>query len=197
MLASQEVEVLAHDLLTKEEYERANEIAIMLVSSKPQKRKAVFELMKLVAPPPKRPLYYAQHELQFLPRWTRDAIRDMGDYIDILAKHLAFRCTNQMRVSSFPLGASLQAVEKSGLVSNSLIQFLKRYNSSLYRPGKHEFKLPSDRKGHRFTSKEVVYTAFIIMKLATAIKEITHCDTNFTCHFPESLQDKIESNQGS
>jgi hypothetical protein len=33
---------------------------------------------------------YAQHELQFLPRWTRDAIRDLGDYIDILAKHLVF-----------------------------------------------------------------------------------------------------------
>ena len=78
LLASQEVEDLAYDILSEEEYEKANEIAIMLVSSKPQKRKAVFELMKLVAPPPKRPLYYAQHELQFLPRWTRDAIRDLG-----------------------------------------------------------------------------------------------------------------------
>lgn len=84
LLASQEVEELARDLLSEEEYEKANEIAIMLVSSKPQKRKAVFELVKLVAPPPKRPLYYAQHELQFLPRWTRDAIRDLRNPPSIL-----------------------------------------------------------------------------------------------------------------
>jgi hypothetical protein len=195
LLASQEVEKLAEDVLSHEEYEHANEIAIMLVSTKPL-RKAIAELTELVAPPPKRPLYYAQHELGFLPRWTRDAIRDLGDYIDILVKHLAYQLSKDTRVSKFPMGPSLQLVERwADSLPPRLVEFLKRYNSFLYRPGKHEFKLPGDRHGHRFTSKEVVLTAFITMKLAGMIKETTKCDPEFSCHFDSATQDEIERNQ--
>lgn len=57
-------------------------------------------------------------------------------------------------------------------ISAELIDKLKRYNSFLYCPGKHDFKVPPGR-GHRFTSKEVVLTAFITMKLAADIKKIS------------------------
>lgn len=151
LLSSPEVEELAQDVLSEDEFEHANELAVMLISTKPQKRKAVLELTTLVAPPPKRPLYYAQHELEFLPRWTRDAIRDLGDYIDVLVKHLAYQVSKDTRVSKFPMGASLQSIERRpDSVPPRLVEFLKRYNSFLYRPGKHEFRLPSDRHGHRF-----------------------------------------------
>ena len=68
----------------------------------------------------------------------------------------------------------MQAIERrTKSISPALMDFLKRYNLFLYRPGKHEFKLPSDRDQHRFTSKEVVLMAFVTMKLARMIKEIT------------------------
>ena len=129
--------------------------------------------MKLVEPPPKRPLYYLQHEIRFLPRWTRDSIRYCGDYIDLLVKAATFEFSGDPRVKKYSLGKNLNILgSKKYDVSNELINKLKKYNSFLYRPGKHDFKVPKGR-GHRFTSKEVVLTAFVTMKLAKKIKSIS------------------------
>lgn len=169
---------LAEDTLTSSEIDKAEQISIMLVGSRKQRREAILHLMKLVAPPPKRPLYYAQAEMQALPRWTRDAIRYLGDYIDVLVKALAFECTKNNRCKNYSLGRNLRMLKptKHG-IPRELLGNLRKYNSFLYRPGKHDFSVPPGR-GHRFTSKEVVFTAFITMKIADKIKKLSILQKN-------------------
>jgi len=149
----------------------------MLAGSKTRKREAFYRLHELVHPPPKRPLYYAQHELEFLPRWTRDGIRYLGDYIDMLVKAMAFEFTKDPNCKKRSLGRNIQLLEaKKYGIPPDLIERLERYNSFLYQPGKHDFSLPSGRS-HRFTSREVVLTAFITMKLAEDIKKLSQYAT--------------------
>lgn len=164
---------LAEDTLTQFEFDETERISRMLAGSKGRRREAIHYLMKLVSPPPKRPLYYAEMEMQALPRWTRDAIRYLGDYVDLLVKAMAFEYTKNCRCKKYSLGRNLGMLKprKHG-ISSELIDKLKRYNSFLYRPGKHDFRVPRGQ-GHRFTSKEVVLTAFITMKLAGEIKKIS------------------------
>ena len=194
LLASQEVVDLAQDVLTEGQFESAEETAMMLASSKSSRLVAIERLTTVVAPPPKRPLYYAQHEMDMLPRWTRDGIRYLGDYMDVLVKHLAFQLSGDMGTAQRSMGVNLGSIDRGENRGNygSLIGLLKRYNSFLYRPGKHDFKLPSDRKGHRFTSREVVLTAYMTMELAKKVKEITNCNPHFVCHFDSDTQDEIE-----
>jgi hypothetical protein len=181
-IASEEITALAKDILTKKEFDRAIELSFLIASSKAQKQKAIRELKELVAPPPKRPIYYAQYELGFLPRWTRDSIRYLGDYVDDLIKHLAFLLTKNTRVCGHPLGANIIAIEPAKYgIDPKLIDWLKRYNSFLYRPGKHDFSTPPGRS-HRFTSMEVVLTAFVTMRLAEVLRKLTACDPHLDCH---------------
>jgi len=164
---------LAKDTLFPSQLEEAEEISLMLAGAKRQKREAICRLTEIVAPPPKRPLYYAQHELEYLPRWTRNGIRYLGDYIDLLIKALAFEFTKDPRCKQSSLGANVRKLSpKKHGVPQELIDKLKKYNSFLYQPGKHDFDIPRGRS-HRFTSKEVVFTAFITMKLADEIKKLS------------------------
>jgi hypothetical protein len=164
---------LAKNVLTSSELEEANELATMLVGTKKQKEKARARLMQLVKPPPKRPLDYCRYEIQFLPRGTRTTIRYLGDYIDMLVKEMTFEFTGKESARTRSLGANLKKLnpEKHG-ISAELLDKLERYNSCLYTPGKHDFSIPSGRK-HRFTSREVVLTAFVTVELATQIKSIS------------------------
>jgi hypothetical protein len=164
---------LAQDVLTPPELDEANEISKMLAGSRGQRMQAIALLMKLVAPPPKRPLYYAQHEMGALPHWTRDAIRDLGDYIDLLVKAMTFELSKDHGSKERSLGINLRILKtKKYGISPILLDQLTRYNSFLYQPGKHDFRVPYGRR-HRFTSKEVVLTAFITMKLADEIKKLS------------------------
>ena len=183
LMASPEIVGLAQQVLTPEEFDRAIRFSVMLVSSKSKKNQAIQELRRMVSPPPKRPLFYAQHELEFLPRWTRDAIRYLGDYIDVLTKHLAYQLTNAPNVKTFPFGASIKVIEKANLLPDHLIGWLRQYNSFLYRPGKHDFTLPPGRRGHRFTAKEVVLTAFVTIALANILRQYSSCSVDLDCHF--------------
>jgi len=68
--AAIEVIILAKDVLHPLKYTEAERIAEGLLGTKRQKQTARRTLMALVQPPPKRPIYYTQEEIQFLPRWT-------------------------------------------------------------------------------------------------------------------------------
>jgi len=168
-----EIIELAKNVLVPIELEKAEKLAEMLVGTKKEKKQAKARLMLLVRPPPKRPLYYCMHEIQFLPRWTRNTMRYLGDYIDMLVKEMTFEFTGKNSARKRSLGANLNRLnpEKHG-VSADLLDKLKRYNSFLYSPGKHDFSTPLGRN-HRFTSREVVLTAFVTIKLATQIKSIS------------------------
>ena len=109
--------------------------------------------------------------MKFLPRWTRNSIRYLGDYIDLLVKVMAFEVTKDYRCKRSSLGINLRRIKpKKYGIESDLLDRLRKYNSFLYQPGKHDFRVSRGR-GHRFTSREVVLTAFITMKLAEDIKK--------------------------
>jgi hypothetical protein len=168
---------LAKDVLSPSEFEEAEEVAFKFIGNKTRKREAIWQITEMVGSTPKRPLYYAQHELMYLPRWTRDGIRYLGDYIDLLVKAMAFEVTKDERCLRSSLGVNVRRLSASKCgIPSGLIDKLARYNSFLYQPGKHDFHVPRGQS-HRFTCKEVVLTAFITMKLADEIRKLSpHAD---------------------
>lgn len=164
---------LAKDVLSEQEYMTAEKTAIDLVRSSQMREEALKQLSALVAPPPKQPLADAQKAIVDLPRWTRDAVRLLGDYIDLLVRAWSFELTGEAAAQDRSLGINVRRMEpKKFGAPAELIDHLKRYNSFLYAPGKHDFT-SSKGQAHRFTSREVVLIAFVTMKLAGQIKELS------------------------
>jgi hypothetical protein len=167
-----EIVKLAKDTLTFENFEEAEKISKMLVSGKKDRKYARYRLAVLVRPPPSRPLMYLMPLMLKLPRQTRDPIRYLGDYIDLLIKEMTFEFVGgKSRTRS--LGKNIWNLKKDKAIPSILLDKLERYNNFLYNPGKHDFSLPPGRK-HRFTSREVVLTAYITMKLAEEILSISN-----------------------
>lgn len=118
---------IARDTLNSCESEEAEHLAIMLVGTKKQKKVARRRLMKLVEPPPKRPLYYLQSEIRFLPHWARDPTRYCGDYIDLLVKEMIYEFTNNQCVREYSLGRNINILRsKKYGVPIGLLDKLKR-----------------------------------------------------------------------
>lgn len=162
---------LAELVLSHEKLKEADTTARMLVGSKTEKQYAKMKLLSLIPHRPTRPLLYLLPLLMQLPRLTRDSIRYLGDYIDLLTKEMTFEFVGgNARKSS--LGKNVKALEKADAVPRDLIDKLKRYNRFLYTPGKHDFSLPPGRK-HRFTSREVVLAVYISVELGERIKCIS------------------------
>lgn len=166
-----EIVALASETLSPDKLKEANSIAEMLVGSKKQRKYARLKLIGLVKPPPKRPLLYLLRFIMGLPRSTRDCIRYLGDYIDLLTKEMTFEFANgKARRNS--LGQNVKILEKTNLIPSELVKKLRKYNNFVYTPGKHDFSLPPGRR-HRFTPKEVVLTAYVTIELAEQIKSIS------------------------
>lgn len=159
-----EIYKLSLDVLSKEELESAEEISIDLISSKKKKENARLRLRKIVGAKPSRPLFYANADLRHLPRYTRNPIRYLGDYIDHLIKFWSSEINGEKFLKK-SLGVNL--TQMKGKIEESLRINLSRYNNFCYVPAKHDFS----RKGrpHRFTCKEAVYIAFLTISLARKI----------------------------
>ncbi len=173
LLADEQILSLAKEALPKQDYLEAEELAKKLVGKKSERDFARKRLMDIVKPPPKRPLYYTQWELGFLPHWTRDIMRDLGDFIDMLTKAAVYEKTNKSNVFYSSLGPAIDKFEQYRPECAQLTDMLRKYNRVLYRPGKHDFKLPAGRKEHRFTTREVVLTIFITMNFAERLTRIS------------------------
>ena len=174
LLAEREIIALAKDVLSEQEYSEAEEVAKHLTGRKSDKDLARGRLVALVKPPPKRPIYYAQYEMLFLPRWTRDALRYLGDFIDMLVKSAVYEKTSDRRVFGLSLGPAINLFQRCWPGYESLVDLLQRYNRFLYRGAKHDFTLPANHKTHRFTAREVVLTTFITMNLADKLSAISY-----------------------
>lgn len=168
-----EIDSLARDLLTPEKYEETTKVSTTLLKSREKRKWAHAKLIVEVGIKPSRPLFYLMPLLQSLPRCTRDCIRYLGDYIDLLTKELTFEYLGgKSRYLSLGTNASLLAKSKISTEINNLAKALVRYNRFLYTPGKHDFSLPPGRT-HRFTAREVVLTTYITAVLAEKIKVIS------------------------
>ena len=181
LTSSVEILSLARELLSEEQFNKAMKLSIMLVSSKSVKRDAIEQLTTIVAPPPKRPMYYAQHEIQFLPTWTRDSIRYLGDYVDLVSRHLVYELW-KVRLGNASLGVAINLLETKGGLPDNILTWLRTYNQFLYRPGKHDFNLPEGRREHRFSSQETVLTAFVTLRLVEILKQYSNCNAEMSCH---------------
>ncbi len=160
-------------MLPEQDYLEAEGLAKKLVGKKSEKSFARERLMAIVKPPPKRPLYYTEWDIQFLPYRTRDVIRDLGDFIDMLVKAAVYEKTTNDSVFHSSLGSAIDKFEMCRPEMKQLANILRKYNRFLYRDAKHDFKLPKGRKEHRFTSREAVLTVFITMNIAKKIISIS------------------------
>jgi len=166
-----EIVELAKDTLPTEKFESADRTVNMLLGSKKQKRYAQFELIHMLPTRPTRPLMYLKPIIMQLPRATRDCIRYLGDYVDLITKEMTFEFLNgKARRNS--LGINAKALERTESVPKDLIDKLQMFNNFLYTPGKHDFSLPAGRK-HRFTSEEAVLTVYIAVELGERIKSVS------------------------
>lgn len=173
MLASNDILSLAKEILSTDLHLKAEELSFMLVGSKSKKIAARIALIHVLLPPPKRPIYYLAHELEFLPHWTREALRILGDFIDMLTKAAVFEKESKDDIFRTSFGPAISRFSKYYPQEKQLIDLLTRYNRFLYRDAKHDFQLPGGRKEHRFTSREVVLTLFITKELADRIVAIS------------------------
>lgn len=155
---------LAQRTLSKEEISLAEEISIGLVSSKKKKENARLKIRNIVGVKPSRHLFYANADLRFLPRYTRNPIRYLGDYIDHLVKFLSSEINGEKFLTK-SLGINLKQLK--GKIEENLRLKLVDYNNFCYVPAKHDFNL-NGRK-HRFTAKEAVYIAMLTITLSKAI----------------------------
>ena len=120
---------------------------------------------------PSRPLYYWAHEMNFLPRNTRNCIRYLGDYIDLLTKEMTHEFLNgNARKNS--LGRNTNLLTKKAPQIKVLANLLNKYSSLLYTPGKHDFNLPQGRE-HRFTPEEVIFTCYLTAELGRRILSVS------------------------
>jgi len=147
----------------------------MLVGSRRKRNYAREKIWLLVKPPPTRPLLYLYPYIRSLPRYTREPIRYLGDYLDLLTKELTYEFTGNPKARISSLGVNAKRLLKHKNIPpeiHNLARLLKKYNDFIYNPGKHDFSLPPGRK-HRFTAREVVLTAYVTIKLADKIKLVS------------------------
>lgn len=171
--ALREIDSLAKEVLTPEKYDETNKVASVLLKPLKKRKWAHAKLIMEVGLRPSRPLFYLWPLIQGLPRGTRDCIRYLGDYIDLLTKEMTFEYLdgNSRRCS---LGSNALRLSKSNLSQEiqDIAKILLRYNEFLYTPGKHDFSLPSGRE-HRFTAREVVLATYITAVIAKRIKAVS------------------------
>jgi hypothetical protein len=157
--------ILAKETLSQEEINESERITEQLLSNK-LKDFAIRKLMSLIGVKPKRPLYYLNHELNFLPEYTRTTIFYAGSYIALLVQYLAQENSIKYYLT---LGSHLSKAR--ALLGEKLYNDLFNYNKFIYVPAKHEFNFTD--KPHLFSAKETVITLMITLNLAKKIVELS------------------------
>ena len=163
------VEDIAEEILDKEEIKQAQDITETLLCNK-HKSHAIKSLKDLIGMMPKRPVYYLNNKISYLPEETRDVIRYAGDYIDQLIKHCAHE-KGSWRFLAYrgSLGSNLKRLSK--FLPRPLLSVLTRYNKFIYVQAKHKWDVGG--KPHLFSSKDAVFICFITKKLAEQIITIS------------------------
>ncbi len=160
------IQALAEEMLAEEELAEADIVARSLLGNREEKKWGMAKCVVRVGITPSRPLFYWMLEMRSLPRNTRNCIRYLGDYVDLMVKEMTFELLGKGRKKSLGANSNL-LIEEAPSVAG-LATKLKKYSDFLYTPGKHDFGLPSGRH-HRFTAKEVVLCSYITAILAKEI----------------------------
>jgi len=173
LLADDEIISLAKEFLDNNTYLEAERLALMLVGSKSEKTNARSRLISVLQPPPKRPVYYLPREIKSLPHWTRNAMRYLGDFIDMLVKASAYEKRGDVNIFDSSLRSAVGHFRRAYPEETKIAGWLSRYDQFLYKGVKHDMKLPIARKEHRFTSREVVLCLFVTKELADILTRLS------------------------
>jgi hypothetical protein len=163
-----EILALAEELLSLDEIQCAEELSINL-AKKSTRLSAQTALKKMVGCRPKRPIYYAYHEIDRLPHWTRYLIENLGHFVDTMVKCVVTEKLATTKYNNQPLGPNLHRLQNK--IPGELYSAIEKFNILIYVPAKHDFNVIN--RIHRFTSKEVVFTIFITLKLKEKLTEIS------------------------
>jgi len=151
---------LAEELLSADEIQYAEELSINLLK-KSTRLSAQTALKKMLGFRPKRPIYYVNVEIARLPHWTRYPIENLGHFVDTMVKCVVTEKLATTKYNEQPLGPNLHRLKNK--IPDDLFSVIEKFNLLIYRPAKHDFNVIY--RSHRFTSKEVVFTIFITLKL--------------------------------
>jgi len=165
------IRLLATQLLDEAELQEVESVSAQILGSRVERTHAIKFMQEKMGTTPKRPMYYLNWELGHLPRWTRNVVRDAGDYIDHLIKHMTVEHAGFFK--SFGLYRSLGTNVKKlrNVFGEELYENLNQYNECLYVPAKHDFKV--EGHPHRFSGPEAIYACYITAKLGSRICELS------------------------
>ena len=163
----QKIRDLSTKVLNESELSEAESISAKLLGSEDECNEAIDFLKNKMGVRPKRPMYYLNWEIGFLPEHTRDLVRYAGDFIDELIKEVAY--DKAIHFKSFALKRSLGSNIRKirGALGDSLYGILNEYNEFIYVPAKHDFN--TNGHPHRFSGPEAVYVCYITTKLIPMI----------------------------
>jgi len=165
-----QIEELSEIILDKNELEEVDLLSEQLVHKKTREN-AINRLREIVGNRPKRPIYYVWIHLYDLPEDTRTVVFYAGSYIDCLMKYVSReKGKNIMRALFTSLKNNIDWSKEA--LGAKLTNILKKYESLIYTPAKHDF---DERKGrpHLFSSKEAVSICFMTTKLAKKLIELS------------------------
>ena len=173
---SAEIVALAAAVLGETEYQKAGTLAEKFYGTGEDKAAARCELLEMLEPPPERPLYYAQWEGQFLPRWARDIVRILGDFIYRLVKAAILEKPADSAATFTSLQQALDTFEDCWAEEKELAGLLRSFNSALYQDMTdvaEEGYIP-----HRFNARDAAWLTYIAVTLAERITRVSHLALN-------------------
>lgn len=136
-----EIQSLANRILSVEKIQEADIVSRKLLGSRDERRWAIATAALEVGLKPSRPLLYWSVEMRGLPRNTRDCVRYLGDYVDLLVKEM----TQELLGGSArrrSLGSNAKLLVKKAKQIGKLATKLESFSDCIYTPGKHDFSLP-------------------------------------------------------
>jgi hypothetical protein len=173
---SSKIKQIHDEIFDFDEQKAIHEILIAL-SIKGKKRKIGKLIVRIMVPSrPKRPLYYVNYELNFLPKSSRFVVEQSGSYLDFLVKELRYEIEGVY--SKKPLGENIIYLKKSTKELSSLLDKLMLFNNLAYVPSKHEYGPPFEQC-HFFSSYEAVIIILAAVKLGEVLKEKSKYVRNF------------------
>ena len=162
------IQKLAEELFDSTEWDEIQQIAKSICRSKKQRLLSIRRLKYIVPTRPKRPLYYLNYELKFLPRSSRFVVENMGSYLDLLVKELRFEIEGKYYKKS--LGTNLVSLMKRADNNlGPLLEKLQLFNRVAYVPAKHEYGPPNDPR-HYFSCSDAVIVILSAVKLGEELK---------------------------
>jgi hypothetical protein len=191
----QEIEELASEIFDKEELPVIQELILAYCGSDEQHVAALGRLRYIIPSRPKRPMYYVNHRIGFLPEDSRFVVEQSGSYIDLLIKELRYELTGVYRKR--PLGENVSfLLSLKDKIDPDLVILLKRilsFNNVAYAPAKHVYGPPTDDR-HYFDVDDSMVIALVAVKLGEEVKKRSEYARNMCQDLVLPGQQKILGN---